>query len=70
MFNRTLRHGPKYPIGFEGIPMAKKGSVVYVFEEDESVGRALVRLLRWAGLDAETFSSADDFLNNPKQKKK
>ena len=50
--------------------MAKKGSVVYVFEEDESVGRALVRLLRWAGLDAETFSSADDFLNNPKQKKK
>ena len=50
--------------------MAKKGSVVYVFEEDESVGRALVRLLRWAGLDAETFSSPDDFLNSPKQKKK
>ena len=50
--------------------MAEKPSVVYVFENDESVGRALVRLLRSAGLNAETFSSPDDFLDGPKQKKK
>jgi FixJ family two-component response regulator len=41
-----------------------------VFEDDGSVATAVVRLLRSAGSDAETFSSADDFLNSPKQKKK
>jgi len=49
--------------------MAKKPSVVYVIDDDESVRRALARLLRSVGLDAETFSSADEFLNGPKQEK-
>ena len=48
--------------------MAKKRSMVYVVDDDESVRRALARLLRSADLDAETFSSADEFLNSPKQK--
>jgi FixJ family two-component response regulator len=47
--------------------MAKKPSVVYVIDDDESVRRALARLLRSADLDAETFSSPDEFLNGPKQ---
>jgi FixJ family two-component response regulator len=49
--------------------MAKKATVVYVIDDDESVRRALARLLRSADLDAETFSSADEFLSSPKQNK-
>jgi len=48
--------------------MAKKPNIVYVIDDDESVRRALARLLRSADLDAETFSSADEFLKSPKQK--
>ena len=47
--------------------MAKKPNVVYVFDDDESVRRAFGRLLRSVGLDAETFSSAEEFLDSPKQ---
>ncbi len=49
--------------------MASKPNMVYVIDDDESVRRALARLLRSVDLDAETFSSADEFLNSPKQKK-
>ena len=49
--------------------MAKKVSLVYVIDDDESVRSALDRLLRSADLHAETFSSPDEFLNSPKQKK-
>ena len=48
--------------------MAKKRSTIYVVDDDESVRRALARLLRSADLNAETFSSADEFLNSPMQK--
>ena len=49
--------------------MANKPSVVYVIDDDASVRKALARLLRSVDMDAETFSSADEFLNSPKQKK-
>jgi FixJ family two-component response regulator len=43
---------------------APQGSsdVVYVIDDDESVRRSLARLLRSAGLNAETFASAQAFL--------
>src|SRR5688572_14605619 len=40
-------------------------SVVYVVDDDESVRRALARLLRGAGLGVETFASAGAFLECP-----
>jgi FixJ family two-component response regulator len=49
--------------------MGNKATVVYVIDDDESVRRALARLLRSADVDAETFSSADEFLNSAKQNK-
>ena len=49
--------------------MEKKPSRVYVIDDDESVRRALARLLRSVDLDVETFSSADEFLNSSKQTK-
>ena len=49
--------------------MDKKRSRVYVIDDDESVRRAFGRLLRSANLDAETFSSAEEFLSSAKQDK-
>lgn len=44
----------------------KTRSVVYVIDDDASVRKSLERLIRSAGLDVETFSSAQDFLSfNP-----
>ena len=43
--------------------------MVYVIDDDESVRRAFARLLRSADVNAETFSSAEEFLNSPKQEK-
>ncbi len=48
--------------------MDKKRSRVYVIDDDESVRRAFGRLLRSADFNVETFSSAEEFLNSPKQK--
>jgi FixJ family two-component response regulator len=48
--------------------VAKKSGLVYVIDDDESVRKAFARLLRSADLDAETFSSADEFLNSPSRK--
>ena len=42
--------------------------MVYVIDDDASVRKAFGRLLRSADLDAETFSSAEEFLSNPRQK--
>jgi FixJ family two-component response regulator len=36
---------------------------VAVVDDDESVGRAIKRLLRSVGIGADTFSSGDDFLD-------
>jgi FixJ family two-component response regulator len=43
-------------------------SRVYVIDDDASVRKAFGRLLRSANLDAETFSSGEEFLSSPKQK--
>ena len=48
--------------------MAKDQSLTYVIDDDASVRKAFGRLLRSANLDAETFSSAEEFLSSPKQK--
>jgi FixJ family two-component response regulator len=40
-------------------------AVVYVVDDDDSVCRALARLLRSVGLAAETFQSAGAFLEHP-----
>jgi FixJ family two-component response regulator len=44
--------------------MRREGSVVYLIDDDESVRRALQRLLRSAGLDVKAFSSAEEFLQS------
>jgi len=49
------------------MPESKRRGMVYVIDDDESVRKALKRLLRSADLDVETFSSADEFLSNSKQ---
>ena len=48
--------------------MAKERSLTYVIDDDASVRKAFGRLLRSANLDAEMFSSAEEFLSSPKQK--
>jgi FixJ family two-component response regulator len=47
--------------------MAKDQSMIYVIEDDASVRKAFGRLLRSANLEAETFSSAEEFLSSPRQ---
>ena len=47
--------------------MSKKHSMVYAVDDDESVRSALAKLLRSADLDAETFSSAEEFLKSARQ---
>jgi FixJ family two-component response regulator len=37
--------------------------VVFVIDDDESICRALRRLIRSVGLNVRTFTSAEDFLN-------
>jgi FixJ family two-component response regulator len=47
--------------------MMKDQSTIYVIDDDASVRKAFGRLLRSASLEAETFSSAEEFLSSPKQ---
>ena len=47
--------------------MTKRQGMVYVIDDDESVRKAIGRLLRSVDLDVETFSSAEEFLRNPRQ---
>ena len=49
------------------MPEAKKRGMVYVIDDDDSIRKALKRLFRSADLDVETFSSAEEFLSNPRQ---
>ena len=50
--------------------MARERNRVYVIDDDDSVRRAFERLLRSADFDIETFSSAEDFLSNPREERK
>jgi FixJ family two-component response regulator len=49
--------------------MIKERAMIYVIDDDESVRKAFKRLLRSVDLEAETFSSAEEFLKNPKPNK-
>jgi FixJ family two-component response regulator len=40
-----------------------KDPKVFVVDDDDSIRKSLVRLIRSAGFQAETFSSADEFIN-------
>ena len=44
--------------------MPQKSFTVYVVDDDDSIRRALKRLLRSAGYHALTFASAEDFLDS------
>jgi FixJ family two-component response regulator len=41
-------------------------AIVFVVDDDASVREALARLIRSAGLQVETFGSAEDFLTRPR----
>ena len=43
--------------------MKQSPPTIFVIDDDESVRKALRRLLRSAGLGVQTFASAEDFLN-------
>ncbi|WNC94133.1 response regulator [Paraburkholderia sp. FT54] len=43
--------------------MGNLNQIVAVVDDDESICRAIKRLLHSAGIEAETFSSGDEFLN-------
>jgi FixJ family two-component response regulator len=47
--------------------MTRKKKIVYVIDDDEPVRKSLSRLLRSAGLNAEIFSSPEDFLSCSRQ---
>ena len=44
--------------------LERRGIMVYLIDDDESVRRALQRLLRSAGLDVRAFASAEEFLQS------
>jgi FixJ family two-component response regulator len=44
--------------------VSQKAFTVYVVDDDESIRRALKRLLKSVGYDALTFESAEDFLDS------
>lgn len=44
--------------------MPQESVTVYVVDDDESIRRALKRLLRSAGYHAVTFESAEDFIDS------
>jgi FixJ family two-component response regulator len=49
------------PTGVEGVP---DKAILYVVDDDPSVRRALVRLLRSAGMSPRPFESAREFLDS------
>jgi FixJ family two-component response regulator len=47
--------------------MSRSGETVFIIDDDASVRRALGRLIRSAGLHAETFATAEEFLRHPER---
>jgi len=47
--------------------MPRTRQTICIIDDDESVRRALRRLLRSVGLDVETFATAEEFLQAPAQ---
>jgi FixJ family two-component response regulator len=45
--------------------MTRTRQTVCIIDDDESVRRALCRLVRSAGRDAETYATAEEFLHAP-----
>jgi FixJ family two-component response regulator len=48
-------------------PEAALSQTIFLIEDDESVRRALRRLIRLAGWTVETFATAEEFLQAPEQ---
>jgi FixJ family two-component response regulator len=48
--------------------MTRTDSTIAVIDDDESVRRALCRLIRSAGLSVETYATAEDFLDQVAEK--
>ena len=48
--------------------MTRTVSTIAVIDDDESVRRALCRLIRSAGLSVETYATAEDFLDQVAEK--
>src|SRR6266446_6304617 len=46
--------------------MSEPEPIVFVVDEDLSVRRSTERLIRWIGLEVQTFTSAREFLKNPR----
>jgi len=44
--------------------MQEKKDIVYVVDDDDSVRGAIKRLIRSAGMEAQTFASGGDFLKS------
>ena len=59
-----------YPLADNSLNMAgmQPRTLVAVVDDEESVCRALLRLLRAAGLDVETFSSSATFLESMRER--
>src|SRR5262249_50687685 len=47
-------------------PMTHPKSIVFVVDDDVSVRESLESMIRFAGWDAETFESAQEFLSRPR----
>jgi len=45
--------------------MARNGQTIFLIDDDESIRKAVGRLLRSAGLIVETFASAEEFMRSP-----
>jgi FixJ family two-component response regulator len=60
-----MTHARAHSFEVMTLPIAESPSIVLVVDDDISVRESLECLLRYEGLDVETFASAQDFLSRP-----